>query len=770
MDKQTEQLIDDATAGLRHDPELRLDVQKELLSHLEQTAEDCRAEGCEDAEAQARKTFGSPLELAAELLNGNRRRMRLRALARLFVQALLVPLAVLAALYLGYGGLVRLAVLVNPQLKYHYISINDNTAPLKISLPSPPRSLFPSQGEIDAQFEALSKFQGHPSDYPKLRRLWEQHKNDPDAHEYYGYYAQFVSSVSHHPRHRLLQYKLSGTRVVPIPTPPATPTPASPKEARDFAQFEAEMSLGERVDPDNALYHFKLANAYLHDGMLARSESTEPNPEQQPDYLYDSLLFDRGMAEVRAMLQKPVLTTYMMNMVRRRDAILPPARLSEGYLLHSSNAMSELFYILALENALARKIPGCIRLLIAQGRMDEANYLLENWWLYPSQLTRGSHTMYDLLVVDTVTRRLGTEIADIDQSLGRTAQAERVRRDATRLNAVIEAQKLKLKSGVVSKDDLHRHGAFLANISSGYMIDRYLSVTEMRPARLYEYTMLEQFGTSLAMLLLATLMLTAAVTSFAWLRALRERGAVPLLLLPSWRASARIVLLGLVLPLAVYALYSRLPIGGREYGLYTNWPRFLAEMVVMLGILLYLPERLMRTAIRRRCRELGIPLPKPGLPLITLGLLSGIVGAAVIVGMNIMLGISTGSELDRMFGRFAGSLIGFLVLLLAIAIAVMVVMLVVRTVVHYLRTRETSDFALYRGTLARSLIPLYAAAVILLGGLVQPLLLQQEARWLRQDHSLYPTLQYAEYPLAPGTVEKMKQQVLQAAEQLEQEK
>jgi hypothetical protein len=542
MDEQTKQMIVDATAGLRHDPELQLDVQKELRTHLEQAAEDFRAEGCEDAEEQARKTFGSPLELAAELLNGNRRRMRLRALARLFVQALLVPLAVLLSLYLGYGGLARLAVLMDPYLIYY----NGGPQPLKISLPSPPGSLFPSQKEIDVQVDALSKTQGRDGYNEHLRLLWEQHKNDPDAREYYSYYAGFFNMIRH-PRIRLRTFTAVNNRAVPVPTPRTTPTPMNTAEGKAFTRFEAEMRLGEQVDPDNALYHFKLADAYFHGAMLAQAEKTQPlQPGDSLDDLYDPQLLDRGVVELRAMLQKPVLTTSTLAMIRRRDASLPPVKLSESYLLHSTNVVSELYPIFAQERSLARQIPGCIRLLIVQGRMEEANDLLENWWRYPEQLTRGSDSLLNLLVVDAITRMLGKEIANIDQSLGRTAEEARVRRDIMRLNAAIEAQKLKIRTGGVSKSDLQRHGPFMVNRYSVITIENYLSVAEMRPGRLYEYTMLEQFGASMVMLLLAVSMLVAAVTSFVWLRRLRERGAVPLLLLPSWRQSARIILLGLV--------------------------------------------------------------------------------------------------------------------------------------------------------------------------------------------------------------------------------
>ena len=773
MDTQTQKLIDDATAGLRHDPELRMDVQKELLTHLEQAAKDFRAEGREDAEEQARKTFGSPLELAAELLDGNRRRLRLRALARLFAQALLVPLAVLAALYLGYGGIARLSVLLRNPFFGFFESLN-------LSIPSPPGSFFPTQRQMNAKFNSLDKSQAFSSGYHvHLRRLWEQHRQEPDAREYYGYYAGFIQPELRHPRFRLRSFTLPG---VPVITPRTTSTPSNSEEARAFTKFEEEMRLGERVDPDNALYHLKLANAYLRDGLLAKSEKTqELQPGESSDNLYDPLLVDLGVAEVHAMLQKPVLTTYSMAMIRRRDASLPPAKLSEGYQLHSATGILEFLPILSEERALARRIPGCIRLLIKQGRMDEANYLLENWWLYPKQLTRGSHTLIDLLSVNAIIKSLGTEVADINQSLGHSAEADRVRQDVTRLTAAIEAQKKFIKNRAVSERDLRQHGAFLANRYVGnIMIGFYPSIAEMRPARLYEYTMLEEFATSLAMLLLAVLMLTAAVTSFAWLRTLRERGAVPLLLLPDWRESARIVLLGLVLPLAAYVLYSRLPIGGRDYGLYTNWPRFLAEMVLMLGILLYLPKRLMRTTVRRRCRELDISLPKPGFslpklapPLVKLALQGFMLIITVIMAATMLTMMFDDTVFDEMYGRTAGFAIDTLVVLINLGSAVLFFILIIRSVNRIRQMVKarvpTDNFALYRGTLARSLIPLYAAAVILLGGLAQPLLLQQEARWLRQDHSLYPTLQYAEYPLAPGTVEQMKAQVLQAAEEIARE-
>lgn len=96
-----ETLADNATEGLRGDPELRLDVRQELISHLQETAEACRAEGHSDAEstAFAIKAFGPATDIAADLASANVTRMRLRGLARLAARMVLVPLSLAVAVW-----------------------------------------------------------------------------------------------------------------------------------------------------------------------------------------------------------------------------------------------------------------------------------------------------------------------------------------------------------------------------------------------------------------------------------------------------------------------------------------------------------------------------------------------------------------------------------------------------------------------------------------------------------------------------------------------
>jgi hypothetical protein len=102
-DQPFDKLAEQAASGLKGDRELYLDVKQELRSHLEEKAEKFANEGhAEDESAElAKKSFGSPLDVAADILDANKRRMKLRALFRLAFGALVVPVAILLALHLG---------------------------------------------------------------------------------------------------------------------------------------------------------------------------------------------------------------------------------------------------------------------------------------------------------------------------------------------------------------------------------------------------------------------------------------------------------------------------------------------------------------------------------------------------------------------------------------------------------------------------------------------------------------------------------------------
>jgi len=97
--KQSEDFLNAATAGLKNDPELQLDVQAELRTHLEEHRRETEGKGLapEAAIDEAVRAMGTSAELAASLESANRHRMRLRSVIKIAAQCLLAPLTVAIA-------------------------------------------------------------------------------------------------------------------------------------------------------------------------------------------------------------------------------------------------------------------------------------------------------------------------------------------------------------------------------------------------------------------------------------------------------------------------------------------------------------------------------------------------------------------------------------------------------------------------------------------------------------------------------------------------
>jgi len=78
------------------------------------------------------------------------------------------------------------------------------------------------------------------------------------------------------------------------------------------------------------------------------------------------------------------------------------------------------------------------------------------------------------------------------------------------------------------------------------------------------------------------------------------------------------------------------------------------------------------------------------------------------------------------------------------------------------------EHGLYRGTVARSLIPVFAAAAIAIGVLAHPVLRASEVRLLRADSSLSASTGPISFTRAEALlVERLKAQVTQAARDLD---
>jgi hypothetical protein len=738
--EQYQNLLDDATAGLKDDPELRLDVRAELASHLDAAAALYAADG-HDAAASAdlaAKDFGSPVEVAGELLAANKGRMKWRALARLFLRAVVVPAAVIIAVVIGYGWLARVVNLVR--------QVNTVTYSLpalsKISaLPAIPRYRNPRERQALARFTALTPnpFENeHPSDEQR-RRQWLAHRQSPDGPKYYAYYAGQLRIP------KAPDWWRQGNWGVPNTIPPwkQQPSPDAPDDVppppphddalaqqqriiTDFRHFEGELRTGEKLDPDNAIYHYRLALAYLMHSMVASAEMAVVEP--QPDELYYLPDFNRGVAELERAFAKPYLATYHGEMVRDRLALLPPAYASEDYLLRYQASMWELFPELAQTRSIARKYSGCVRLLVRQGRRQEAEQLLQGWDRLPVQMTRSANTAIELLVANALMAIQGETAAEGYDSIGKPEEARKVRTATQRFTTLVQQLKTQRQTAPLYIDTRYR--MILADYAAG--LSAFTPPLELTaPIRHYEQTMFEQLTLGVMLVLLTVVVLVCGALTLYW--HFRLRGA-PLLLLPGWRESARILGYGVLLPVLLYALYIQLPISGRDFGVLYLWKRMLVELTILVMTCTALPALLAGQWARARCRRLGVEVPQgpfriPLHVMLWLVVCGGI--STAVWAIVRLLGSPVVYHWPEPWTTAVFSL-GTVLGILSIG------WLLIRLYRGTTHGRGAAPYAVYRGTVVHSLVPVYAAAVIMLALLAGPYLSHRERSLLRQDRVVFP--------------------------------
>ena len=114
--KRMDDLIQAATYRFGPDAELQREIARELRAHLEDSIAAARAGGMDEAQAEeaAVRAFGDPDEVGEKLWQANRRRMRLRAVAKWTGRLVLMPAGILLAVWLcaamvEVAGVLRLA-------------------------------------------------------------------------------------------------------------------------------------------------------------------------------------------------------------------------------------------------------------------------------------------------------------------------------------------------------------------------------------------------------------------------------------------------------------------------------------------------------------------------------------------------------------------------------------------------------------------------------------------------------------------------------------
>jgi len=758
-------LLDAATEGLAGDAELRLDVRAELATHIEEKREELGAKGHNDNEALdlALKSFGPATDLAAELVEANRRRMKLRALARVTIRAGAVPAAVVVALLICVPTALR-----HQRWVWDYVGMAGSiassdvggTRPSWIGLLFPaPTWGYPFDEFADRAVDGLPPehaflFRGDGSratPAARQRAIWEAH---PESKVYYGNYATHLCA-----------------------------------EDVDLDFFEREVRRGEELDPGNGRYNYLLAGTMLERASKWETPAAGGRGELKL-VVEDRELLDRAMAELLKAGAKPYARTYWRHMVEERLALLPPARSVEEHGARTTVVASVLMRDLALRRSLARVVPHYARLLAAEGRREEATEILGAWYPMLAKAAEDSYTLIELLAICGVADMVADKFPGGYEQLGDHEKAEETRRRARMIAEPIirrRADRGRSTRPMPQNRELWRRGGSYAAMLTPALFPGFTDPPDdasLAPGRGLEQVVLEQSTLSLVLTALLVLMLGAWVVSersrpapvllfrsweaaarvlglgvllpllafyvalrwiglaggggshgHPWLRLVaellallllgaliaskrwrtaREASSPPILLLPSWRTAARILGLGVLLPLLTFYVYTRLSgLAGRECSVYHLWPRFLLELVLLTVTILAATISAARRAIRERCGSLGVPVPER-------------TGRDYRAVLWIALGAlwATCLALRGEYTATPAAIGATLVIAFAIGYGIAL----------FVRLRFGPErHALYYGTLARSLVPVFAAAAILVAAVAHPYLARSEAGLVRVD-------------------------------------
>ena len=677
-EERIEQYLDAATAGLTGDRELQMDVRAELRSHIGERMREPGSPNPADGGGvdEALKAMGPAAELGGELLGANRSRMRWRAVIRRAAQWLLVPLSVAVALMMADVDMLRVVRMMGA---------------LSGSCAGAPEIGSPSHLTPEQRFVLLGDT-SRTNAVDRQKALWERWPADKVyAHNYLtvliGNYGDSMG----------------------------------PTLGARYEHLKGEVEKIRPLDPDNARFDYILASKELDQAAeITSSQTNAPDGSQRTQLAWtikDRAKLDEAMARLKEGLGRPVYRRYTREMnVRKLEVVGRPKTLYEeiyvisilaGTLLPDCSAMRQL----------ARASIKYGELLASEGRANEARVFLDAGKRLAIQMNLDSFTLIDVLVASAIADMGRQLVPPVYEGLGDAVRARRALTEGAALAGPVRVWKERRKARTDAAESdraLRVQGTILGGLLLPALAE-YPTGEELAPGRNVEYAV----AGGIVVSLLSAVFLLCMIGCFLGALMHRMKGSAPLLLLPTWSATFRLLLWSIVVPLGAYfALTHYPPLSGRDAGLVFNAPKFGLQCAVLVWLLVWLPEVLAERWVRRRCRELLIAVPPPT----TLGALltGGMLGVVALIGLLPASVLNTRNDVTP-----------WLLLALGVGVGVGVLMLAVRAAAA--RVREKGAYPLFRGSALRSRIPVYAMALILVSLLARPYLRFEQQRWLARD-------------------------------------
>lgn len=535
-----------------------------------------------------------------------------------------------------------------------------------------------------------------PTRHERQRALWEAH---PQNRVYLGNYITALQAGS-----------------------------ASGKIDADF--LRRELAAARAAEPDNARFDYLEAGWLLQ--RAAEIRETQDRDEQGKKRstftleVRDRKQLDEAMALLKQALGKPYWRRYSPEMLAEQLAALGQPRRFVDVLERTALAAAVLLPDLAQFKTLARASRLYAERLVEEGRGAEAAPFLEAWETLSRQVTEDSFTLIDVLVAAAVVKDAQQFVPPVYRRLGRDADASRVETRAAAIarpvndwRAAVEAARHPDSATPEQRRGQEALEQRAGNLASLLLpaLGEWPAAEAYRPGRMVEYVVFTELVVAGVLVGWLATLVVSHLLGLRWRASWRAGEPVPARLMPDLGGTIRILILGVGLPLAVFYVVTRyLPGSGHAYSVRVAGHRLVAEFGLLALALLTLPVLLTTAHVNRRCRALGVSVARwrARYPAWACGI------AAVLVLLAAWF-----LPLD---GRGRHLQVAWLGLGLAALALVLVILLGLAQGLGGAR-----EHGRYYALLFRTLVPMLALAIIVLGLTARPALHRAEEAWISRD-------------------------------------
>ena len=473
-------------------------------------------------------------------------------------------------------------------------------------------------------------------------------------------------------------------------------------------ELEKEIRQGEKIDPDNAFYNYIWAAI-----LFRRGAEWESNPEENRDewVINDPTLLDSAIVELRKATSKPYYRRYHDELNEERLGFFPETRRIEHRLVKLAFLAGLRLPELGLVRDLFKAIPQFVE--SNELSESEASQLLDTWQDFLKQSIPDAYCLIDVLVLNAVATLSGEKVAEVYESMGQLESADNTREYAGKLSQPITQWKDN-RANMPFGDDSIKLGILASMLlpSIGEPITREMLAPSTQVERV---AFLEQMIAHSMLVVLVLLIIFAFILRS--ICQLAANGRSPNLFIPSLKEFFRVFGLGVLLPVAFYYVYTRHS-GISSYENSLRDYRIFLEVGLFVVTCFAMSTWLGMDFIRQRCEKSGISAPQSVRPLWK-GLFFGALSVSWILCI-----------LARpLFGhiKLMDDILLGLMVFLALKFAVTCIIVFFKGVI------SRKGLGAYYGSLARSLMPIWACVILFIGGLGIPWLHQQETALLKKD-------------------------------------